>query len=150
MSIFDRYLLVLFLKIFMICFVSFTGLYFVIHIFTNLDELSSITTTSGQGMGQLLIGFYGPAMLELFDKMAGVLVLISAIFAVTWIQRKRELLAIEAAGITKARVVRPIIIAAVVILVISIAKCYPCNPMLCPVWIRLFHPLSMTNFFDGC
>ena len=122
MSIFDRYLLVLFLKIFMICFISFTGLYFVIHIFTNLDELSSITTTSGQGMGQLLIGFYGPAILELFDKMAGILVLISAIFAVTWIQRKRELLAIEAAGITKARVVRPIIIAAVVILVISVAN----------------------------
>lgn len=122
MSLFDRYLLVLFLKIFVICFISFTGLYFVIHVFTNLDELTFITTTTQQGMGQLLIGFYGPAMLELFDKMAGILVLISAIFAVTWIQRKRELLAIEAGGISKARVVRPIIIAAVVILVISMAN----------------------------
>lgn len=122
MSIFDRYLLLLFLKIFLICFVSFAGLYLVIHVFTNLDELSAITAASGKGMGQLLVGFYGPALIELFDKMAGILVLVSAIFAVTWIQRKRELLAIEAAGITKARVVRPIIIASTVILLFSIAN----------------------------
>ncbi|MCH2183241.1 MAG: LptF/LptG family permease [Mariniblastus sp.] len=122
MSIFDRYLLLLFLKIFLICFVSFAGLYLVIHMFTNLDELSAITAASGKGMGQLLVGFYGPALIELFDKMAGILVLVSAIFAVTWIQRKRELLAIEAAGITKGRVVRPIIIASTVILLFSIAN----------------------------
>ncbi len=122
MSIFDRYLLILFLKIFVICFVSFTGLYFVIHMFTNLDELSAIATTKQQGMSRLLIGFYGPAVLELFDKLAGVLVLVSAIFAVTWIQRKRELLAIEASGVTKARVVRPIILAAIVILIVAFAN----------------------------
>lgn len=122
MTLFDRYLLRLFSKIFMICFISFTGLYFVIHMFTNLDELSAIATTTDQGMMKLMVSFYGPATLELFDNMSGVLVLTSAIFAVTWIQRKRELTAIEASGITKARVVRPIIVAAVIILIASFAN----------------------------
>ena len=55
MTIFDRYLLILFSKIFMICFISFTGLYFVIHMFTNLDELSSIASTTEQGMMKLMV-----------------------------------------------------------------------------------------------
>lgn len=119
MTILDRYLLMLFLKIFAVCFVSFVGLFIVIHLFSNLDELAALTDSCG-GWGQLLFDFYSPRVAELYDKTAAVLVLISAIFAINMLQRRRELLAIEAGGITPLRAIRPIIIAAVGILALTI------------------------------
>ncbi|QEG23657.1 LptF/LptG family permease [Mariniblastus fucicola] len=115
MTILDRYLLFLFLKIFLVCFTSFVGLFLVIHLFSNLDELAALAEPSG-GWTQLLADFYIPRIAELFDKTAAVLVLISAIFAVNMMQKRRELLAIEAGGITLLRAIRPIIVAAVCII----------------------------------
>jgi lipopolysaccharide export system permease protein len=114
-TILDRYLLFLFLKIFLVCFTSFVGLFLVIHLFSNLDELTALAEPSG-GWAQLLADFYGPRIAELFDKSAAILVLISAIFAVNMMQKRRELLAIEAGGITQLRAVRPIIVAALCII----------------------------------
>jgi lipopolysaccharide export system permease protein len=118
-TILDRYLLFLFLKIFAVCFVSFVGLFIVIHLFSNLDELAALTESCG-GWGQLLFDFYSPRIAELFDKTAAVLVLISAIFAMNMMQRRRELLAIEAGGITPLRAIRPIILAAGGLLALTI------------------------------
>ena len=120
MTILDRYLLFLFLKIFLICFASFVGLFLVIHLFSNLDELAALAEPSG-GWLQLLSD-YVPRIAELFDKSAAVLVLISAIFAVNMMQRKRELLAIEAGGVTKLRAIRPIIAAAPCIIGLTVVN----------------------------
>ena len=115
MTILDRYLLILFLKIFLVCFTSFAGLFLVIHLFSNLDELAPLAEPCG-GWPTLLAEFYFPRIAELFDKTAAVLVLISAIFAVNMMQKRRELLAIEAGGITPLRAIRPIIVAALCII----------------------------------
>ena len=120
-TILDRYLLFLFLKIFTVCFTSFVGLFLVIHLFSNLDELSALAEPSG-GWPQLLADFYVPRIAELFDKTAAVLVLISAIFAVNMMQKRRELLAIEAGGITLLRAIRPIIVAALCIIGLTVAN----------------------------
>ena len=118
-TILDRYLLFLFLKIFMVCFASFVGLFLVIHLFSNLDELTALAEPSG-GWPQLLQDFYVPRIAELFDKTAAVLVLVSAIFAVNMMQRRRELMAIEAVGVTKLRAIRPIIVAALCIIALTV------------------------------
>ena len=118
-TILDRYLLILFLKIFMICFASFVGLYLVIHLFSNLNKLAVLAEQSG-GWPQLLQDFYIPRIAEVFDKTAAVLVLVSAIFAVNMMQQKRELLAIEAVGITKLRAIRPILVAALCIIALTV------------------------------
>jgi len=120
-TILDRYLLFLFLKIFAVCFTSFVGLFLVIHLFSNLDELAALAEPSG-GWAQLLVDFYVPRIAELFDKTAAVLVLISAIFAVNMMQKRRELLAIEAGGITLLRAIRPIIVAAICIIGLTVAN----------------------------
>jgi len=120
-TILDRYLLFLFLKIFLVCFTSFVGLFLVIHLFSNLDELSALAEPSG-GWPQLLADFYVPRIAELFDKSAAVLVLISAIFAVNMMQKRRELLAIEAGGVTQLRAIRPIIVAALCIIAITVVN----------------------------
>ena len=121
MTILDRYLLIMFLKIFLVCFTSFAGLFLVIHLFSNLDELASLAEIGG-GWAQLLSDFYVPRIVELFDKTAAVLVLISAIFAVNMMQKRRELLAIEAGGITLLRAIRPIIVAAICIIGLTVVN----------------------------
>lgn len=121
MTILDRYLLFLFLKIFAVCFTSFVGLFLVIHLFSNLDDLSDLVELSG-GWAQLLADFYVPRIAELFDKTAAVLVLISAIFSVNMMQKRRELLAIEAGGITLLRAIRPIVVAAVCLIALTVVN----------------------------
>lgn len=119
MTIVDRYLFFLFLKTFLICFVSFTGLYIVVHLFSNLDEMVALST---DGWPTLLYEFYGPRVAELFDKTAGILILVAAIFSVSLLQRRREFTAIEAAGITKARILRSVFLTAIVVIGLSIAN----------------------------
>ncbi len=121
MTILDRYLLFLFLKIYLVCFTSFVGLFLVIHLFSNLDELAGLAEPCG-GWPTLLVEFYFPRIAELFDKTAAVLVLVSAIFAVNMMQKRRELLAIEAGGITPLRAIRPIIVAALCIIGLTVAN----------------------------
>jgi lipopolysaccharide export system permease protein len=119
MTIVDRYLLMLFLKIFLVCFLSFTGLFIVIHLFSNLDELAALSKE--EGWPQLMGNFYGPRAAEVFDKTSAVWTLVAAVFAVSLMQRRREMTAIEAAGITKSRILRSIWLCALVIVGLSIA-----------------------------
>jgi lipopolysaccharide export system permease protein len=50
-----------------------------------------------------------------FDRTAGLLMLTAAMFTVTWIQRHQELTALMAAGVSRVRVVVPVIASVVVI-----------------------------------
>ena len=120
MTIVDRYLLHLFIKTFLICFLSFSGLYIVIHLFSNLDELISISETDG--WPKLFYEFYVPRVAQLFDKTAGILILVAAIFSISLLQRSREMTAIEAAGITKFRILRPVFVTALIIVGLTIVN----------------------------
>ncbi len=115
MTIVDRYLLFQFFKIFLVCFLSMAGLFVVINVFTNLDEVVLISGTNG-GTESLVFDYYGPRVLDFFNRTAGILVLVASVFSIALMQRKRESTAAEAAGITKARLVRPLIIAAIVVI----------------------------------
>ena len=120
MTILDRYLLFLFLRTFLVCFLSFTGLYVVIHLFSNLDELSALSTESS--WGELMLSFYGPRIAEMFGKTAPVLALVAGIFSISMLQKNRELTAIEAGGITKQRALRSIIFAGLFIVGLTVAN----------------------------
>ena len=120
MTIFDRYLFFLFIKTFLVCFVSFSGLFVVGHLFSNLDEMQTIAETTGwAGTFQV---FYLPRVAAMFDKTAGILTLAAAIFSISLMQRRREMTAIEAAGITKARILRPVFLLAIVIIALTVAN----------------------------
>ena len=120
MTILDRYLLFLFLRTFLVCFLSFTGLYVVIHLFSNLDELSALSSESS--WGELMLSFYGPRIAEMFGKTAPVLALVAGIFSISMLQKNRELTAIEAGGITKQRALRSIIFAGLFIVGLTVAN----------------------------
>jgi len=118
MYILDRYLLRQFLQTFVICYLSLTGLYVVFDAFTQLDEFLRWAETGG-GLLAVMGPHYFYRSVWFFDRTAGLLTLTAAMFTVTWIQRHQELTAIMSAGISRIRVVVPIIVAAVAISVLA-------------------------------
>jgi lipopolysaccharide export system permease protein len=118
----DRYLLVLYTRVFVICFMTLAGLLIVSQIFTNLDELIQF----GRARGNFLLAlaeYYGPVMLSIFDRTCGLLTLLSSMFVIAWLYRTNELTALLAAGISKGRIVRPILIMSIVaILAASVSR----------------------------
>jgi lipopolysaccharide export system permease protein len=114
MRIIDRYLLRQFFKAFVICFLSLTGLYIVFHAFTNLEDFMKIGEKGG-GLARVMLPFYAYQSIMFFEHTSAMLTLIAAMFTVTWLQRYNELTALMSAGISRIRVVAPIICAAIVL-----------------------------------
>lgn len=120
MKIIDRYLLSQFVKTFIICYLSLTGLYIVFHAFTNLEVFLRCADKAG-GLARLMLTYYAYQAVLFFDKTSALLTLISAMFTITWIQRHNELTALMAAGLSRARILKPIIIAAILFSLVATA-----------------------------
>ncbi len=121
MKILDRYLLRQFVQVFLICFLSMMGLYIVIDAFQNLDQFSQHAKQNGNLL--LVIGkYYAYQSLGFFDRTSGILAMIAALFTATWLQRHQELTAMLAAGITKFRVIKPLIVAAIAVSLLGVAN----------------------------
>ena len=101
MNIIDRYLLRQFLQNFVICFVSLMGVYVIFDVFTNLEAFMGIA--KGVALMKVLAAFYGIRSLAFFDRFSALLVLMSAMFTMAWIQRHHEMTALMAAGIADPR-----------------------------------------------
>ncbi|MFO0080946.1 MAG: LptF/LptG family permease, partial [Planctomycetota bacterium] len=121
MGVVDRYLLQLFVKILAVCFVSLSGLFVVVHLFTNLDDFQNLADQTG-GSFKLAMEFYGPRLLDLFDRTAPILVLLAAVSALALMQRKQELTAIEAAGIPRGRLFRTLILGSLAVLALTVVN----------------------------
>ncbi|WP_428308751.1 LptF/LptG family permease [Lacipirellula sp.] len=121
MFILNRYLLRQFVQVFAICFLSLTGLYIVIDAFGHLEHFSSYAEKGGSLFG-IMTKYYAYRTLSFFDGTSGILAMISAMFTVTWLQRHQELTAIMAAGISKMRIMKPILLAAVSVSLLGVAN----------------------------
>ena len=106
----DRYLLMIYFRVLAICFMSISGLLIIVHVFNNLTEFIEYGEAQ-DGMLKVLLEYYGPYTLTIFERLSGLLALLALLFAITWIYRTNELTALLAAGITKRRVMRPLMIA---------------------------------------
>lgn len=112
--IIDRYVLRQFVMFYLICFLSLTGLYVVIDAFGKLDHFVDHSKQGGNLFG-VMGKYYGFQSLAFFNRTSGILALIAAMFTVTWSQRYNEMTALLAAGVPRLRVLRPVIVAALVI-----------------------------------
>ncbi|TWT88230.1 putative permease YjgP/YjgQ family protein [Pseudobythopirellula maris] len=117
----DRHLLWQFAVFFLICYISLTGLYIVIDAFGRLDNFVDHAKGGEEGLFAVLVRYYSVRAIAFFNQMSGVLALIAAMFTVTWIQRHNELTALMAAGLPASRVIRPVIVAALLIAVGAVA-----------------------------
>lgn len=106
----DRYLLIIYFRVLAICFCSITGLIVIVQLFNNLPEFMEHGQKE-KGLLMVLVEYFGPYILTLFDQLSGLLALMAVLFAITWITRTNELTALLAAGITKRRILRPLMIA---------------------------------------
>jgi lipopolysaccharide export system permease protein len=120
MRIIDRYLLRQFVQVFLICFISFDGIYIVADVLSNLDEFLHYSETEGN-LGRIILDFYGYRSIFMFERISSMLTMISGMFTVTWIQRHNEMTALTAAGVPRARVIRPVILAAMTISLLTCA-----------------------------
>ena len=122
MLILDRYLLRQFIQIFVYCFVSLAGLYIVIDAFGNLDDFIRYASSHNFNLFAVMGPYYGYQTIGFFDRTSGMLTLIAAMFTVSLFQRFNELTALQAAGVRKWRVIKPIIIAVLIIAALAAAN----------------------------
>lgn len=109
--IIDRYITRAMLHAFMIVFVSLAGLYLVFDAFTNMEEFISHAAEAG-GLVRVLGGYYGCRLVWFFDATSPVITLAAAMFAISWLERHNELTALLAAGVSRWRIARPLVIVA--------------------------------------
>ncbi len=121
MFVIDRYLLRQFVQTFVICFLSLTGLYIVLDLFTNMDQFLRCGHKSGNVLS-FIAQYYGYHTILFFNRTSGMLTLVSAMFTVAWIQRHNEMTALMASGVSRVRVLIPIIIAVAVVSLFSAAN----------------------------
>jgi lipopolysaccharide export system permease protein len=121
MGIIDRYLLRQFVVTFFICFLSLMGLYVVIDCTTNMEEFIRCGEKMG-GALKLIGQYYIYRTFAFFDRTNGMLVLISAMYTVSWIQRNNEMTALMAAGISRVRIAAPLIAVSIVVFLMASAN----------------------------
>jgi len=114
MRIYDRYVLLVFGRVLLVCLISITGLYFVVDGFNNLDEFLRYGRQQ-DGLLKVLAGYYLARVPWFFDLMSSLLVLVAAMFAVTLLQRTNEFTALMAAGVSRWRIVKPLVFAAAMV-----------------------------------
>ena len=114
MTIIDRYILRSFLKSFCLWFICFIGIYIVFDLFTKMD---SFLKAGGGVLGAvvLICKFYAIQSLPFFNMISPILCLTSAMFTIGMLIRHNELTPILAAGISRERVIKPIIFAVVIL-----------------------------------
>ncbi len=116
--ILDRYLLRQFLQIFAICFCSLAGLYIVIDAFGNLDDFIKFSGEHGS-LWKIMGEYYGYRTIGFFDRTSGILTLIAAMFTIAMFQRFNEVIALQAAGIPKWRIIKPVVGAVIAIAILA-------------------------------
>ena len=83
MTIFDRYVLQLYVKVLAVWLLSLYGLYVVIDGFNNSDEFLAYGKRHTGGALAVVAEYYGPRLLWFFDRTAGLLAMTSVAFVLT-------------------------------------------------------------------
>ncbi|HJN07515.1 MAG TPA: LptF/LptG family permease [Pirellulaceae bacterium] len=121
MQTYDRYLIRLFVRVLVVCFVSITGLYVVIDACSNAGEFMDYGQQQ-DGLLPVLADYYSSRVPWFFDQISALLTLIAAMFAIAWLKRSNEMTALMAAGIPSSRIVRPLIFAALAVSLMAAAN----------------------------
>lgn len=117
----DRYVLVLFVRTVIICFCSIAGVVIVFHAFTSMDELVK-QGRAEDGLVMVILRFYGPYLLLLFDWTAAIIALMAFLFTVGWLRRTGELTAILSTGVSHGRIFRPMLVSSLILVVVQLAN----------------------------
>lgn len=118
MKIIDRYIALQYAQTLCICLLCLVGLYVIFDVVSNLDEIGKVADQRG-GVTHILLWHYLSHSLVFFDRISGMLILIAAMFTAVLLQRHNELTALMAAGVSRTRVVQPVIVASLVVVLFT-------------------------------
>src|SRR5262249_15937074 len=121
LTLIDRHLIWSYLKAYAVCLVSMMGLFVVVDLFTNLDKF----TQNSKGFGPVMqhIGLvYAIKLPQIFNHLCEAIGLLAGMFTVAWMQRNNELLPLLSAGVSTRRVMRPVLIGALLMLGIGMTN----------------------------
>ena len=121
MAIIDRYLLKNFLGVFAVFFISFFGLFVVGDTVNNFSEILRYAESNG-GLIHAVLKYYGLRSLVFFDWMNPLLILVATMFTIATFRRHNEMTALMAAGIRNARMIRPLLIMACVLVLLAVVN----------------------------
>ena len=110
MKLIDRMLLRNFFKAWLVCFFSLVSLYIVIDVFNKLDQFIDVATQTETNLFEIMGVFYSYQLVLIFDRLCGVIILLAAMFTVTWMLRNNELLPLLSAGVSTRRVLQPVLL----------------------------------------
>lgn len=119
MKILDRYVGKNFLLGYVITLVMMVGLFMTIDLFINLDEFAEffkqINPKTGveftfKDVAMLVVRFYSIRFCLWYRDIAGMLIVIAAVFSLTRMTRNNELTAVMASGMSLKRVLAPILV----------------------------------------
>ncbi len=119
LKLIDRQLVIGYFKAYFICLISLLSLYVVVDLFTNLDDF----TSKQRGFSYVLrdIGvYYSIKVTQIFDQLCEYIVLLSAMFTISWMQRQNEMVPLLSAGISTRRIVAPVLCSAFVMLGLAV------------------------------
>ncbi len=114
MYVIQRYLLRQYIRIFLITFSSLLGIYVVADLMGNLSEFLEHGRETGS-YWQSISSYYAARIPWFFDICSRIVGLLAAVLTIGWLQRHNEMTALMAAGISRWRIVLPLIGATVVI-----------------------------------
>jgi len=120
-TLLDRNIFGAYLRSYAICFVSLLSLYIVLDLFTNLDDFAR----NDQGLFGMLthIGtYYMYRSVQIFDRLNEAMVLLGAMFTVSWMQRSNEFLPLLSAGVSTHRILRPILFGSFLMIGVGVAN----------------------------
>ena len=119
MTTFDRYLLRRYWHVFGVGFLALFGLYFVIDVFTNItdfiDQAKSDQSPEAESIAITIGRYYVYRACYFFGVVGGTLEVVSAMVAMILVQKHGELNPILSAGISTFRLLRTLIIGAIVV-----------------------------------
>ena len=152
MKILDRYVLTTFLKNYLISFMVLIGLYIVLDMVFNFDELAEVQArANATGFASVLLllrsigDYYFFQTFRIFVHLSGIIPIVAAAFTLIRMTRFNELTASLAAGVPLLRTAMPIIIAAVVLNVLLIVDQEMVIPQIIPQLVRKHDEIQSTN-----
>ncbi|MFM7039713.1 MAG: LptF/LptG family permease [Planctomycetaceae bacterium] len=121
LTTFDRYVTGRFLHTFVLLFVATLGLYVVIDLFMNIDEFQdnlARDTPTANGQVELFrrIGeYYFFRTFDFFEMAGPILIVVSAVTVVALLRKSSETFPLLAAGIPAFRLLRPLLVTALIL-----------------------------------
>lgn len=122
MKILDRYVVITFVKNYLISFFVLVGMYVILDMVFNFDELVEVQEKAGTAGVETAIGvvraaadYYAYQMAVFFVHLSGMIPVVAAAFTLIRLSRFNELSAMLAAGVPLLRVAAPIVIVGLVL-----------------------------------